>query len=65
MKMEFGKIKIKEKYVKEGIEQKFCQIDEFIDSVKDSWRKVKENLLDILNNYTGKMEIAPRKQQIT
>ena len=29
-------------------------------SVEDNWGKVKETLLDILNNDVGKTEIAPR-----
>ena len=34
-------------------------------SIGDTWRKVKENQLDILNSDIGKMEIAPRKSWIT
>ena len=34
-------------------------------SIGDTWRKVKENQLDILNSDIGKMEIAPRKAWIT
>ena len=41
------------------------EIDEFTCSVEDNWGKVKETLLDILNNDTGKMKIAPRKPWIT
>ena len=55
------KIKNKENYVKEGIEQIFGQIDGYPGSIEDSLEKVKETLLDILNNDIGKMEIAPRK----
>ena len=41
--------------------QKFSQIDGVTGIVEDNWGKVKETLLDILNNDIGKMEIAPRK----
>ena len=58
-------MKSKENRVKEEIEQKFSQIDGVIGSVEDSWRKVKQTLLDILNNDIGKMEIAARKPYIT
>ena len=47
------------------MEQKFSQIDGLTGNVEDNWRKVKETLLDILNNDIGKMEIAPRKPWIT
>ena len=47
------------------MEQKFSQIDGVTGSVEDNWGKVKETLLDILNNDIGKMEIAPRKPWIT
>ena len=56
------RIKSKENHV---MEQKFSQIDEVTGSVEDNWGKVKETLLDILNNDIGKMEIAPRKPWIT
>ena len=47
-------------------EQKFSEIDEFITgSIEDIWEKMKETLLDILNNDIGKMEMAPRKLWIT
>jgi hypothetical protein len=59
--MEFEKkIKNKENNVKEVMEQKFTQIDEVTESVEYNWGKMKETLLDILNNDIGKMEIAPR-----
>ena len=41
--------------MKEVMEQKFCQIDGVTGSIGDNWGKVKETLLDILNNDTGKM----------
>ena len=46
------------------MEQKFSQINEVTSSVEDNWGKVKETLLDILNNDIGKMEIAPRNPWI-
>ena len=51
--------------MKEVMEQKFSQIDGATGSVEDNWGKVKETLLDILNNDIGRMEIAPRKPWIT
>ena len=42
------------------MEQKFSQIDRVTGGL-DRWGKVKETLLDILNNDIGKMEIVPRK----
>ena len=54
--MEFGKHQEQRKYVKEVMEQKFSQIDEVTGSVEDNSRKVKETLLDILNNGIGKIE---------
>ena len=51
--------------MKEIMEQKFSQIDGVTSSVEDNWGKVKETLLDILNNDTGKMEIPPRKPLIS
>ena len=47
------------------MEQKLSQIDGITGSVEDNWGKVKETLLDILNNDIGKTEIAPRKPWIT
>jgi hypothetical protein len=47
------------------IEQKFSQIDGVTGSIENSWGKVKEALVDILNNDIGKMELAPRKPWIT
>ena len=47
------------------MEQKFSQIDGVTGSVEDNWGKVKETLLDILNNDIGQMKIAPRKPWIT
>ena len=58
-------IKDKENNVKEVMEQTFSQIDGITGSVEDNWGKVKETLLDILNNDIGKTEIAPRKPWIT
>ena len=55
--MEFKKIKSNENY--EVIEQKSSHIDGLTGSVEDSWGKVKETLLDILNNDIGMIEIAP------
>jgi hypothetical protein len=55
------RIKSKENHVKEVMEQKFSQIDGVTGSLEDNWGKVKETLLDIPNNYIGKMKIAPRK----
>jgi hypothetical protein len=46
-------------------EHKFSQIEGFTSCVEDSWGKVKETLLDILNNDIGKMEVALRKSWIT
>ena len=51
--------------MKEVIEQKLSQIDRVTGSVEDNLEKVKETLLDILNNDIGKVEIAPRKPWIT
>ena len=59
------KIMSKENHVKEVIEQKLSLIDGVTGSVEDNWGKMKETLLDILNNDIGKMEIAPRKPWIT
>jgi hypothetical protein len=59
------RIKSKENHVKEAMKQKFSQIDGVTGSVEDNWGKMKETLLDILNNDIGKMEIAPRKPWIT
>jgi hypothetical protein len=64
-KWNLERIKSKENIVKEVMEQKFSQIDGVTGSVDDNWGKVKETLLDILNNDIGKMEIAPRKPWIT
>ena len=47
--------------MKEVMEQKCNQIDEVTGSIEDNWGKVKERLLDILNNDIGTMWIAPRK----
>ena len=47
------------------MEQKFSQIDGITGSIEDNWGKVKETLLDILNNDIGKTEIAPRNPWIT
>ena len=47
------------------MEQTFSQIDGITGSVEDNWGKVKETLLNILNNDIGKTEIAPRKPWIT
>jgi hypothetical protein len=37
------------------MEQKFSQMDEIVGRAEDHWEKVKENLLDIVNNDIGKM----------
>jgi hypothetical protein len=59
--MEFRKkIRSKENEVKEVMEQKFSQTDGVTGSVEDNSGKVKETLVDILNNDIGEMEIAPR-----
>jgi hypothetical protein len=58
-------MKRKENHVNEVMEQKFSQIDGIRDSVEDDWGKVKETLLDILNYYIAKIQIAPRKPWIT
>ena len=50
-------IKSKENNVKQVMEQKFSQIDGITGSIEDNWGKVKEILLDILNNNIDKMEI--------
>ena len=63
--MELGKNQEQENHVKEGMEQKFSQIDGVTGSVEDNWGKVKQKLLDILNNDIGKMETASRKPRIT
>ena len=55
----------KENYAKEVIYQKFSQLDEFTKCIVDSWGKIKQILLEILNNDIGNMEIAPRKPWIT
>jgi len=47
------------------IEQKSTHIDRLRGSNKDSWGKVKETLLDILNNNIGKMKVAPRNPWMT
>jgi hypothetical protein len=52
-------------YTKEVMEQKFSKIDGVTGSVQDKWGKVKETLLDILNNDIDKMKTAPRKPWIT
>ena len=54
-----------QEHVKEVMEQNLSQIDGVTGNVEDNWGKVKETLLDILNNDIGKMEIAPRKPWIT
>ena len=64
-KWNLEQIKSKENHLKEVMEQNFSQIDGVTDSVEDNWGKVKETLLDILNNDIGKMETAPRKLLIT
>ena len=51
--------------MEEVMEQKFSQINGVIGSEEDNWGKLKETLLDILKNYIGKMELAPRKPWIT
>ena len=61
LKWNLERIRSKENDLKEVIEQKLRQIDGVTGSVEDNWGKVKENLLVILNNDIGKMEIAPRK----
>ena len=48
-----------------AIEHNFSQIDKFTVNVEDSWGKIKNTLLDILNNSISKMKIAPRKPYIT
>ena len=63
--MGFGTNQEQRKHVKEVMEHKFSQIDEISGSVEDNWGKVKETLLDILNNDISKMEIAPRKPWVT
>jgi hypothetical protein len=45
---------------KEVMEQKFSQIDGKTGSIEENWGKVKETLLDVLNNDIGKTEITPR-----
>ena len=47
------------------MEQKFSHIDGITGSVENNQGKVKETLLDILNNDIGKIEIAPSKPWIT
>ena len=47
------------------VEQKFNQTDGVIGIVENNWGKVKETLLDILNNDIGKMEIPPRNSWVT
>ena len=64
-KWNLERIKSKENHVKEVMEQKFNQIDGVTGSIEDNSGKVKETLLDILNNDIGKKEIAPRKPWIT
>ena len=64
-KWNLEKLKNKENHMKEVIEHKFSQIDGVTSSVEDNWGKLKEILLDILNNDIGKMEIAPRIPWIT
>ena len=59
--MEFEKIKSKESHEKEVVDKKISQID----GVSASRGRLKETLLDILNNDIGKMEIAPRNPWIT
>ena len=54
-----------QEHVKEVMEQNLSQIDGVTGSIEDNWGKVKETLLDNLNNDIGKMEIAPRKPWIT
>jgi hypothetical protein len=39
--MEYGKNQEQENHVKEGMEQKFSQIDGVTGSVEDNWGKVK------------------------
>ena len=56
------KIKNKENDVKEGTVPKFNQVDEFEGGVEDSRGKVKETLLDILNNGISNMKIALANQ---
>jgi hypothetical protein len=43
------------------MEKTFSQIDGVTGIIEDNWGKVKETLLDILNNDIGKMEITQRK----
>ena len=57
-------VKSKDNRVKEVMEEKFSQLDGVTGSVEDNLGKVKETLLDILNNDIGKMEISPRKPWI-
>ena len=64
-KWNLERIKSKENHVKEVMEQKFSQLDGVTGSIEDNWGNVKETLLDILNNYIDKMEIAPRNPWIT
>ena len=59
--MEFGTNQEQRNNVKEVIEQKFSQIDGFTGCVEDRWEKVKERLLNTLNNDIDKMEIAHKK----
>ena len=47
------------------MKQKFSQLDGVTGSQEDNWGKVKETLLDILNNDIGNTEITPRKPWIT
>ena len=58
------KIENKENDIKEAIEQKFIQMDGFTGSIEDSWRKVKETLLENINNEIRKMKRAPTKPWI-
>ena len=51
--------------MKEVIEQKSTHIDRLRGSYNDSWGKVKETQLDILNINIGKMKVAPRNPCMT
>ena len=64
-KWNLERIKSKENNVKEVMEQKFSQIGWNNRQREDNWGKVKETLLDILNNDIGKTEIVLRKPWIT
>ena len=51
--------------MKEEIERKFSQIDALTGSADESWGKVKETMLGILNNIICKTKRASRKPRIS